>query len=479
MGLRTQSGNGSAEQPAPAHLRFLGAADTVTGSRYLLETATSRVLVDCGLFQGLKVLRERNRLPFPVPPESIDAVVLTHAHLDHTGYLPALVRDGFRGRIYATPGTTELAGVMLPDSAHLLEEEARHAASHHWSSHADPLPLYTAEDAERALTHLHAVQFGTTVAVAPGVEVSFTHAGHILGASGVHATLAGTSIHFTGDLGRSADPVMRPPAALEPSDVLVVESTYGDRAHSPVDAGSLLEDVITRTIRRGGVVLIPAFAVGRTESVLLELAKLRQEGRLPDVPIFLNSPMAIEVADIYHRHPEEHRLTASEIDLMYSLATPVHSVDESKLLNLRGGPMIIVSASGMLTGGRILHHIAAYGSDPHNLIVLTGYQAVGTRGSALLSGAPSLRIFGRDVPIRAEVVSLDSLSAHADADELMAWLAAVPQPPRAVYVTHGEPIAADTLRARIKRELHWNVRVPQHLERAALPVQEPAAAGTS
>lgn len=459
------TGRGSAD------LRFLGAADTVTGSRYLIESGSQRVLVDCGLFQGLKVLRERNRAPFPVPPESIDAVVITHAHLDHTGYLPALVRDGFRGRIYATPATTQLAGVMLPDSGYLLEEEARHAASHRWSSHANPLPLYTAEDAERALTRFHPVDFDTTVAVAPGVQVSFTHAGHILGASGVHATVAGTSIHFTGDLGRSADPVMRAPAPLERSDVLVVESTYGDRAHSPVDPGSALEEVITRVTRKGGVVLIPAFAVGRTESVLLQLAKLRQAGRLPEVPIFLNSPMAIEVADIYHRHPEEHRLTAAEIDLMYSIATPVHSVDESKLLNLRGGPMIIISASGMLTGGRILHHIAAYGSDPRNAIVLTGYQAVGTRGSALLSGASSLRIFGRDVPIRAEVVSLDSLSAHADADEVMAWMSAVSEPPQSVYVTHGEPVAADALRARIKRELHWDVHVPEQLQRVHLPVR--------
>ena len=233
----------------------------------------------------------------------------------------------------------------------------------------------------------------------------------------------------------------------------------------------MLEDVITRVTRRGGVVLIPAFAVGRTESVLLQLARLRQAGRIPDVPIYLNSPMAIEVAEIYHRHPEEHRLSAAEIDLMYSVATPVHSVDESKLLNLRGGPMIIISASGMLTGGRILHHLAAYGPDPRNAIVLTGYQAAGTRGSALLGGADSLRIFGRDVPIRAEVVSLASLSAHADADELMAWMAAVAEPPRAVYVTHGEPTAADTLRARIKRELHWNVRVPEHLETLPLPAR--------
>lgn len=447
-----------------ATLRFLGAADTVTGSRYLIDTGASRVLVDCGLFQGLKVLRERNRAPFPVPPDSIDAVVVTHAHLDHTGYIPALVRDGFRGRVYATPATVALAGVMLRDSGHLLEEEARHAASHGWSKHEKPRPLYTAADADRSLAHFDAVPFGRPHAVAPGVEITFTPAGHILGAAGVHAELDGASVHFSGDLGRADDPVMRPPAPLEPSDVLVIESTYGDRRHADEDAADVLSDVIQRTTRKGGVVLIPAFAVGRTEAVLLQLARLRRAGRLPEVPIYLNSPMAIEVADIYHRHPGEHRLDDADIELMYSIATPVHSVDESKLLNLRGGPMVIISASGMLTGGRILHHIAAYGDDHRNAIVLTGFQAAGTRGAALLGGARSLRIFGRDVPIRAEVVSLASLSAHADADEIMAWLAAVSRPPRAVYVSHGEPTAADVLRARITRELRWSARVPEQLE---------------
>jgi metallo-beta-lactamase family protein len=451
-------------------LRFLGAADTVTGSRYLIESGSSRVLVDCGLFQGLKVLRERNRAPFPVPPESIDAVVLTHAHLDHSGYVPALVRDGFRGRVYATPATVELAGVMLPDSGYLLEEEARHAASHKWSRHDRPEPLYTAADAEHSLTRFEPVPFDTRVRVADGVEVTFAPAGHILGAAGVHADVGGTSVRFSGDLGRAADPVMRPPAPLEPCDVLVVESTYGDRRHSDEDAADVLADVIRRTTRKGGVVLIPAFAVGRTESILLQLTRLRQAGRLPDVPIFLNSPMAIEVADIYHRHPGEHRLDAADIDAMYSIASPVHSVDDSKLLNLRGGPMVIISASGMLTGGRILHHLAAYGSDRRNAIVLTGFQAAGTRGAALLAGAQSLRIFGRDVPIRAEVVSLASLSAHADADEIMAWMAAVSEPPRAVYVSHGEPTAADVLRARIKHELHWTAHVPEQLQIVRLPV---------
>lgn len=445
-------------------IRFLGAADTVTGSRYLVDTGQARVLVDCGLFQGYKVLRDRNRAPFPVPPESIDAVVITHAHLDHSGYLPALVRDGFRGPIYASAGTTELCRIMLTDSAYLLEEEARHAARHRWSKHADPQPLYTIADATRALDRFHPLDIGRTHQLVSELDVRLVPAGHILGATGVRLTRRGTTIHFTGDLGRPDDPLMRPPHPLEPADVLITESTYGDRAHPPGDGETELGDVVRRVTRHGGVVLIPAFAVGRTETVLLHLTRLRARDEIPDVPVFLNSPMATNVTDVYLRHPEEHRIDRNEMATMYGLASPVRSVDDSKLLNLRGGPMVIISASGMLTGGRILHHLAAYGDDRRNAIVLTGFQAGGTRGAALQAGASTLRIFGRDVPIRAEVMTIDSMSAHADADDLIAWMSGVARPPRAVFVTHGEPRAADTLRARIVRELGWAARVPEHLE---------------
>ena len=455
-----------------ATLQFLGAADTVTGSRYLIETPDARVLVDCGLFQGFKVLRERNRAPFPVSPESIDAVVLSHAHLDHSGYLPALVRDGFRGPVYATPGTVELCGILLPDSGYLLEEEARHAASARWSSHRDPTPLYTAADATRSLDAFVPVEFDRARRIGRDLEFTLVPAGHILGASGVRVSVGGRVVHFTGDLGRSTDPLMRAPRPLEPASVLVAESTYGDRLHTSDDVEAVLGDVVRRVAKRGGVVLIPAFAVGRTESVLLHLSRLRDRGEIPDIPIYLNSPMAVEAAAIYRRHPDEHRLDPDELERMYRLPSRVHTVDDSKLLNLRGGPMIIISASGMLTGGRILHHLVAYGPDRDNAIVLTGYQAGGTRGSALLGGATSLRIFGEDVPIRAEVVSIDGMSAHADADELMEWLRAVGEPPEAVYVTHGEAAAADALRARIKRELGWPVRVPEHLERVPLTESE-------
>jgi metallo-beta-lactamase family protein len=451
-----------------ATLQFLGAADTVTGSRYLVHLDGHRVLIDCGMFQGYKVLRARNRAPFPVHPSSLDAVVLTHAHLDHSGYLPALVRDGFRGPVYSTGGTAELCRILLPDSAHLLEEEARHAAAGGWSKHPEPRPLYTAEDAARALDHLRPQGFHERTAVAPHMQLEFVPAGHILGASGVRLTVGDRMLHFTGDLGRPHDPLMQPPEPLGATDVLITESTYGDRAHDLEDPEVVLGDVIRRVAARGGVVLLPAFAVGRTESLLLHLSRLLDRGEIPRLPIFVNSPMAVSVIDIYRRYPAEHRLDAAELDRIYQLPTLVRTVDESKLLNLRGGPMVIISASGMLTGGRVLHHLAAYGSDRNNAVVLTGFQAGGTRGAALAGGARSLRIFGRDVPIRAEVVLLDSLSAHADADELLAWMRATPRAPQQVYVTHGEPSAADTMRTRITRELGWPARVPENLERVSL-----------
>lgn len=456
------------------YLQFLGAADTVTGSKYLIDTPTSRVLIDCGLFQGFKVLRERNRAEFAVPPASIDAVVLTHAHLDHSGYLPALVRDGFQGPVYATTGTTELCGVMLPDSAHLLEEEARHAAAGGWSSHRAPRPLYTVKDAATALERFVPVNFDVPRQIADGLEMTLVPAGHILGASGARISVGGRIVHFSGDLGRAVDPLMRAPKRLEPASVLVTESTYGDRRHSRADPEAQLGEIVRRVARRNGVIMIPAFAVGRTESILLHLTRLQERGELPDIPIYLNSPMAIDVTAIYHRHPDEHRLERDEVERMYRLARLVRTVDESKLLNLRGGPMIIISASGMLTGGRILHHLVAYGPDPRNVIVLTGYQAGGTRGAALRDGSRSLRIFGDDVPIGAEVVTIDTLSAHADADGLIAWMGAVDVPPEMVYVIHGEPAASDALRARIKRELHWNARVPEHMESVPLPASETA-----
>jgi len=456
-------------------LRFLGATDTVTGSRYVIETGTTRILVDCGLFQGYKMLRERNWRPFPVDPAGLDAVVVTHAHLDHTGYLPALVRDGFRGRIHATTATAELSHVILPDSGRLLEEQATFADRHHTSRHSPPRPLYTEQDALAALARFEPHPFGQDVTLGDAT-IRFTPAGHILGAAQVQVRTDDGRIHFTGDLGRVDDPLMRPPAPLEQTDVLVSESTYGNRTHPHVDAADLLGSIVTDVCRRGGVVLLPAFAVGRAETLLLHLSRLRARNRIPQVPIFLNSPMAVDASRIYARHPEEHRIPADEFAAMYSLATLVRSVDESKLLNLRGGPAVIISASGMLEGGRILHHIDAYGGDPRNAIVLTGFQAGGTRGAALQRGERVLRIHGRDVPIRAQVHTLDMLSAHADAAQLVDWMGTAPAAPGAVYLTHGEPDASDELRTRIQRTLGWTVRVPEFGETVSVTAAAQSAA---
>ena len=451
-----------------SRLHFLGATGTVTGSRYLLESGETRVLVDCGLFQGYKELRERNREEFPVDPRTIDAVVLSHAHLDHSGYLPALVRDGFAGNIVTTEGTAELCSLLLPDSAHLLEEEAERAVRKGYSKHAHPLPLYNADDAELALSRFRTVGFDSRVEVAPGVNVTFVPAGHILGASQLHIELGGKTVHFTGDLGRVDDPLMLPPRDFVGADVLVTESTYGDRSHPNHDPMAELQPVLSRVLGRGGVVVIPAFAVGRSQALLLHISRLMQNGSIPTVPVYLNSPMAVNATHMYEAHREEHRVDGDEFVQMYNIAHLVRTVEESKQLNERHGPMIIIAASGMMTGGRILHHVVAFGQDEKNAILLSGYQAGGTRGAFLAAGERSLRIFGADVPIRAEVIALQSMSGHADADQLIEWMRHAPTPPSRTYVTHGEPAASDRLRLRIETELHWNVRVPHPGEEVSL-----------
>jgi metallo-beta-lactamase family protein len=448
-------------------LRFLGATDTVTGSRYLVEAGGKRVLVDCGLFQGYKRSRERNRAPFPVPPHSIDAVVLTHAHLDHTGYVPALVRDGFGGPVYATEGTTDLCKLLLPDSGHLQEEEARYATHRGFSKYSRPLPLYTAAEAVTSLNSFKARNFDSSLEL-DGMEVTFLPAGHILGASQVHVRIGPTSVHFTGDLGRADDPLMYPPRPLGDADVLVTESTYGNRNHPRVDTEKELGEVINRVAKRGGVVMIAAFAIGRAETLMLHISRLRRKNAIPDISVYLDSPMAIDASGIYQRHREEHRLKQHEYETMYQLATFTRTEDESRLLDLRGGPMIIISASGMLTGGRILRHVAAYGPDRKSAIILSGYQAAGTRGAALAAGGRELHIYGEDVTIRAEVIQMENLSAHADAAGLIAWMKAADKEPRMTYITHGEPEGSEALRVRIKRQLGWRARVPEHLDKISL-----------
>jgi metallo-beta-lactamase family protein len=450
-----------------ASLSFLGATGTVTGSRYLIQAAGRRILVDCGLFQGYKQLRLRNWNPFPVGPETIDAVLLTHAHLDHSGYLPALVRSGFRGKVHCTPATAELCELMLPDSGHLQEEEARFAQRHHYSRHAKPRPLYTADDAQAALRHLQEVEFDDPLDLGDGLSARFIPAGHLLGAAQIRLTVAGRTVHFSGDIGRPRDPVMRAPRPFEGADILVCESTYGNRTHADGSPKAELAAIINRTAQRQGVVVIPAFAVGRTQAVMLQIAQLKEEGAIPDLPVFLNSPMAIDATQIYRRHHDEHHISDADCRAMFNVAERVRTVEESKALNRRPGPFVVISASGMLTGGRVLHHLVSFGPDPRNTIALIGFQAGGTRGAALARGDRVLRIFGQEVTIGAEVVQVESMSAHADANEILAWLGGA-SGPQMTYITHGEPGSSDMLRYRIDHELGWNVRVPEHLERVNL-----------
>lgn len=449
-------------------LRFLGANATVTGSRYLLEAGSHRILVDCGLFQGYKPLRLRNWAPFPEDPASIDAVVLTHAHLDHSGYLPRLFREGFNGRVWCTGATRSLCAILLPDSARLLEEEASYANRVGASRHSPALPLYTAADARSSLRSMHGVPFDQTFEPVPGVQATLRRQGHILGAAAVTLEYGGVRITFSGDIGRPDDPVMLDPLPPAESDWIVVESTYGNRTHGPVDLYRELRDVLRRVIARGGVVVIPAFAVGRAQLLLHLIAQLQSAGDVPTVPVFLNSPMASSVTELYRRYADLHRLDPDALELLNRNTQIINSVEQSKALNRRRGPMIIVSASGMATGGRVLHHLVAFAPDPRNAIVLSGFQAGGTRGASLAAGARSLRIHRQDVTVNAEVVQLSAASAHADAGELLAWLRAAPKPPRKVFVTHGEPDAADALRVRIQRELGWEAHVPEYLEYADL-----------
>lgn len=444
-------------------LRFLGAAGTVTGSRYLVAAGQRRILVDCGLFQGFKQLRARNRKPFPARPGTIDTVLLTHAHLDHSGYLPALIRAGFAGRVICTRATAELCGLILPDSGHIQEEEARYAARKGYSKHRNPTPLYTLKDAKAALGRFDTVDFGRRVELGDGIAATFIPAGHLLGAAQIRLEIGGTTVHFSGDLGHDPDPLMRPPEPFGGADVLVCESTYGNRTHPDIDPEAELAPILGRVFARGGTVLIPSFAVGRAQGLMYHIARLMARGDIPRVPVFLNSPMSVDATEIYHRHHDEHHVSWEDCIAMFRLAKRVNTVEQSKYLNTRQGPMIIISASGMLTGGRILHHLVSFGGNRRNAILLSGFQAGGTRGAALAEGARRLRLFGREVAIEAEVVQLRAFSGHADAEELLRWMSAGPAP-RMTYVTHGEPSASDTLRFRIEHELGRDARVPDHLE---------------
>jgi metallo-beta-lactamase family protein len=454
-------------------LTFLGAAGTVTGSKYLLEVGSRRVLVDCGLFQGLKDVRERNWRPLPVDPQSIDAIVLTHAHLDHCGYLPRVVAHGYSGRVFCTPGTQDLCSLVLPDAAHIQEEDARDANRHGYTKHNPALPLYTAEDAARALTLLQPVGYNRPVPIVPGVPdvtVEFVNAGHLLGSAYARILAGDRTILFGGDLGRFGRPVLPDPDPPGDADVLLVESTYGDRLHPPDDRGAELARIINEAVARGGKLVIPSFAIGRSGEVIYWLKRLEEERRIPVLPVFVDSPMAARALQFYagrpgeldpDMKPESRSLASFDTTRMTTVASP----QQSKELVASRKPSIVIASSGMATGGRVLHHLVAILPDARNTVMFVGYQAAGTRGRQLLDGATAVRIKGREVPVAAHIERLDGMSAHADYAEVLRWLSGLGRPPAMTYLVHGEPPALEALRERIARELQWPVHVAGYEER--------------
>ena len=437
-------------------LTFLGAAGTVTGSKFLLESNGARVLLECGLFQGAKSLQERNWTP-PVQASTLQAVLLSHAHIDHSGYLPRLVRDGFDGSIFCSPATADLIGIMLPDAARLSEEEAEFRNRTGATRHQPALPLFTEADATRALGLVRRVAFGDAFTPAPGVTARLSMSGHILGASVVQVTTAGRRLVYSGDLGRYGVAVMRDPDPVSEADTLVIESTYGNRLHPSDDGRPILVEAVQRAVSRRGILLVPAFAVGRTQELLFLIAELETAGQIPRLDVYLDSPMAAAANAIYTRYPDEQDpRAAGRVPSRFRLApTP----GDSKRLNELDGPAIILAGSGMATGGRVLHHLRRRLGDERTTVLLAGYQAAGTRGRLLRDGATTLRIFGEEIPVRAKILATDALSAHADQREILRWLRQLARPPQATWAVHGEPDAAAALRDAIARDLGWRVAV--------------------
>lgn len=443
-------------------LTFLGATGTVTGSKYLIEDGRQKILIDCGLFQGLKELRLRNWDRLPIDPASIDAVVLTHAHIDHSGYLPLLVKNGFRGPVYASEATADLCKILLPDTAHIQEEDAERANRYSYSKHKPALPLYSRRDAHNALEQFKIVDFGKSYEIGEFLSFSLSRAGHILGAACVHVSDGQTKVVFSGDLGRPNDPIMPAPAQIQEADYLVLESTYGNRLHEKGDPMGRMAEIITRTAARGGIVLIPSFAVGRAQSMLYYIHELKKAGLIPDLPVFLDSPMAIDATQIWQKYHAEHKLSSEQCSAVCHTAKYIHTPDESKALDHLHMPCIIISASGMATGGRVLHHLKHYVGDPRNAVLFAGFQAAGTRGARLVHHEKEIKIHGQIFPVEAEIDVLNTLSAHADYEEILDWLRHFRKQPRTTFLTHGEPEAASALKFKIEERLGWQVEIPEY-----------------
>ncbi|MBL8207225.1 MAG: MBL fold metallo-hydrolase [Blastocatellia bacterium] len=461
------------------NLHFLGAAGTVTGSKFVLECDGYRVMVDCGLFQGLKELRLRNWEPLPLNPASINDVVLTHAHIDHTGYLPRLVRDGFKGTVYATKATADLLTLMLPDSARIQEEDAEYANRKGFSRHHPALPLYTEADAKAALRLIQGVNYEQDIRLSKFVNAQYTQAGHILGSGCVKANVHVPgddpfSILFSGDLGRYDEPILNDPAPVHEADYLLIESTYGNRTHEDIDPKDRLADIINETVARGGKVIIPAFAIGRTQLLIYYLRELEDANRIPVIPVIVDSPMGASATRFYAKHKQEHDLEMQRLaeDKRNALSTHrfklIHGREDSKGLNRLHEPAVIISASGMATGGRIMHHLYHHLPNPKNTVVLVGYQAEGTRGRRLQNGEKTLRLLGEDVPVNAKIETVGSLSAHADSSEILRWLREFKRPPRKTFIVHGEPDAASALGQLITDKLGWDIAIPQYQEIVSL-----------
>jgi metallo-beta-lactamase family protein len=455
-------------------ISFLGAARHVAGSRFLVEESGVKILIDCGLFQGQREWKERNWAEFPVNPSSINAVILTHAHIDHSGYLPRLVKMGFHGPVYCTPATKELLGLMLPDSAHLQEEDARYANREKYTRHDPALPLYTLDDVNRALQQLRPLDFYKPQELTPGLSFSYLRAGHILGSAMVQLVHGADTVLFSGDVGRPSQFITKKPDDIQSADTLVLESTYGDRLHQRIDVLQRLKDIVKRTTSVGGTLLVPAFAIGRTQELLYLLRLLEERHEVPQVPVYIDSPMAIHALPIYdHNHVDFSKdlETLSRKDptpFICHHIRALQTVQESMTLNEVTYPCIIISSSGMATGGRILHHLKRRVSDHRNTVLFIGYQAEGTKGRTLVDGAKEVKIHGQSFPVRAQIEYMDALSCHADYEEMLDWLTSIKKAPRMVYLVHGEEQASLSLAQKIKDRFGWNTHVPQYLESVEL-----------